>query len=163
MIKYRLVFTFLFVVVLGCADNESSGELDSSPLVSKPEVGNQTSSARKSQKNNKPLYPRLNSDNCVDFLLEFGKENPETKIVMHTSKGDIEIELLEETPLHRANFVYLIKREYFNPTEILRIVKGFIIQGGNSEAEVPQEKRWIIGDYCLPLKYVLNIFTDEVP
>lgn len=144
------LFLLTYLLLISCEDSQSSGENLNEKSSAAQSDSSAHSSARKGQKVKKPLYPRLNSDNCEAFLLAYGEEHPETKIVMHTTKGDIEIDLLTETPIHRANFIYLINRNYFNPTEIIRIVKGFIIQGGNSEKEVPQEKRWIIGDYCLP-------------
>lgn len=149
----RSFLCFLLLVSLmftSCEDPQPSGENVNEPSSAAQVDTAASSSAREGQKVKKPLFPRLNSDNCEAFLLAYGEEHPETQIVMHTTKGDIEIDLLTETPIHRANFIYLINRNYFNPTEILRIVKGFIIQGGNSEKEAPQEKRWIIGDYCLP-------------
>ncbi len=64
-------------------------------------------------------------------LEEFGKANPETNIFFHTSEGDIEARLYPETPLHRANFIRLIKNKYYNQGLFYRILEGFCIQGGN--------------------------------
>jgi cyclophilin family peptidyl-prolyl cis-trans isomerase len=97
-----------------------------------------------------PVYPRLDNSNCEAFLLEWVKEHPANTVIIHTDFGDMEFELFENTPVHRANFLYLIHRNYFNPTEILRVIKGFVVQGGNSEEDEPQTKRFLIGDYSLP-------------
>lgn len=99
------------------------------------------------------LYPRLSNENCESFLLEYGKEHPQNKVRISTSMGDIEVELFDDTPLHRANFIYLINRGYYSPTEFLRVVKGFVVQGGNSEEAEPQEKRFLIGEYTLPAEF----------
>lgn len=66
----------------------------------------------------------------VEVLTAYGKENPETRAVVHTSKGDIEIRLYPETPLHRANFVRLVKAGYFDERDFYRIVPGTVLQGG---------------------------------
>ena len=105
------------------------------------------------QKTTRTIYPRLNDGNCVDFLTEYGKKHPETRVLIHTNHGDIEVELFEETPLHRANFLYLIERNYYNPTEIVRVVKNFVVQGGNSEEVEPAEKRFMIGDHTIPAEF----------
>jgi len=97
-----------------------------------------------------PVYPRLDNEKCEEFLLKYGAEHPENRVIIHTDLGDMEVELFDDTPIHRANFLYLIHRNYFNPTEILRVIKGFVIQGGNSDEEEPQTKRFLIGDYTLP-------------
>lgn len=96
------------------------------------------------------IWPFLDNDNCVEFLTEFGLENPENKVRIKTKYGDIEVQLFDDTPLHRASFIYLIKRGYFNPTEFVRIVKGFVVQGGNSEKMLASQKRFIIGSYTIP-------------
>ena len=65
--------------------------------------------------------------------------------------GDIVIDLYEDTPLHRANFIYLVKQGYFNETFFHRIVPNFIIQGGNSDLPSTNKKRFKLGDdYLIP-------------
>ncbi|MEO0404534.1 MAG: peptidylprolyl isomerase [Bacteroidota bacterium] len=95
-------------------------------------------------------FPILNDNNSVEFLREYGEEHPENTILMETNYGNITLELFDDVPLHRANFLYLVNRGYYDPTEILRVIKGFMIQGGNSEEELAASKRMIIGAYCLP-------------
>ena len=57
-------------------------------------------------------YPKITKKNAVSFLTEYGNENPETQVKITTHLGDIYIELYRDTPLHRANFIYLIKQNY---------------------------------------------------
>lgn len=96
------------------------------------------------------IYKRLNNDNCVAFLEEYGAEHGENLVRMETDFGDILVRLYEDTPIHRASFLYLIERNYFAPTQIVRVVPGFVIQGGNSEELEDQEQRFLIGKYTLP-------------
>lgn len=68
-----------------------------------------------------------------------------------TNHGDIELTLYEDTPLHRANFIYLVKQNYFNNTFFHRVVPNFIIQGGNSDNADTNKKRYALGnDYLIP-------------
>lgn len=94
-------------------------------------------------------YPRLNKDNAEEFLLDFFEKNPERKIKLSTPYGDIKIRLYEKTPVHSANFLMLTKRGYLNDTEFTRIVKDFIVQGGNSQSEQKGLERLLIGSYRL--------------
>lgn len=93
--------------------------------------------------------PLLTEQNADSLLLEYGKTNPETRAVITTSYGDIELELYKDTPVHRANFVYLVKHGYFERTFFHRVVSNFIIQAGNSDNASTNKKRAKIGKYRL--------------
>ena len=93
---------------------------------------------------------KLTNKNMKEFLLDYGKKNPETLVKIHTKFGDIHIKLYEESPLHRANFIYLVKQKYFDETFFYRVAKGFVIQGGNSDRTQMAQKRHDIGDYTIP-------------
>lgn len=85
----------------------------------------------------------ITQENRIEVFKKYGKENPETSVIIETSFGTIQIRLYEETPLHRANFVKLIKEGHYEGSTFYRLVSGFMIQGGNlSEAlthRVPAE------------------------
>lgn len=96
----------------------------------------------------KPLY--LDNKNAIPFLYEYGKNNLENKIRIITKYGNIDILLYENTKYHRANFIYLTKINYFENSMFHRVVKDFIIQGGNSDNINISKKRKKIGRYLLP-------------
>ena len=56
-----------------------------------------------------------------------------TRLKIKTTEGDITIRLYDETPKHRDNFLKLVKEEYFNGTIFHRVIKDFMIQGGDPE------------------------------
>ena len=92
----------------------------------------------------------LNDQNAIPFLFDYGKNNLENKIRIITNYGNIDIQLFEETPYHRANFIFLTKEKYFDGTFFHRVVKDFIIQGGNSDSYDISKRRQKIGRYLLP-------------
>ena len=52
--------------------------------------------------------------------------------VLRTEKGDITISLnADQTPMTVNNFVTLAKKGFYNKTIFHRIIKGFMIQGGD--------------------------------
>ncbi|GMT14935.1 hypothetical protein PFISCL1PPCAC_6232, partial [Pristionchus fissidentatus] len=54
------------------------------------------------------------------------------KVILHTTVGDIEVELwTKEAPLTCKNFIQLCMEGYYNDTIFHRLVKDFIIQGGD--------------------------------
>ena len=54
-----------------------------------------------------------------------------TKIVMDTSKGDINLNLFDEdAPMTVASFLFLAKQGYYNGLKFHRVIPDFMIQGG---------------------------------
>ncbi|MDO8515588.1 MAG: peptidylprolyl isomerase [bacterium] len=50
---------------------------------------------------------------------------------LKTSEGDIIIELSTETPKTSQNFFDLVKKGFYNDVIFHRVIKGFMIQGGD--------------------------------
>lgn len=58
--------------------------------------------------------------------------NPTAKVVLHTTTGDLELELFaKQTPTTSRNFLQLCLDGYYDNTIFHRLVKGFILQGGD--------------------------------
>ncbi len=157
MKQLSIYILLVFAMLTACEDNKKAAagktevhsseakKTDSVPVpdekVKKDDPTEITSSA----------YPKITNENVVEFLTQYGKENPETKVRISTTHGDIDIELYKDTPLHRANFIYLVKQNYFFGTFFHRVVPNFIIQAGNSDNRTTTKKRAQIGkDYLLP-------------
>ena len=92
----------------------------------------------------------LTEENAIDFFFNYAKEVKETKARITTNMGSFTIQLYDNVPYHKGNFIYLIKKGYFDNTQFHRIVKNFIIQGGNSDDKATGKKRAKIGRYLLP-------------
>ncbi|WP_396633814.1 peptidylprolyl isomerase [Maribacter sp. R86514] len=92
----------------------------------------------------------LTEDNAIDFFFNYEKTLKSNKVKITTNLGSFTIELFENVPYHRANFIYLTEKGYFDYTQFHRVVKNFIIQGGNSDDERTGKKRNDLGRYLLP-------------
>ena len=92
----------------------------------------------------------LTEENAIEFFFNYNKTLKEDTVKLSTNFGDITIELFDDVPYHKANFIYLTKKGYFNNTFFHRIVKNFIIQGGNADNVETGRKRGQIGRYLLP-------------
>mgnify|MGYP001292820715 FL=1 len=92
----------------------------------------------------------LNDQNAIPFFFDYNKNNKENKVRIETRFGNIDLLLFNETPYHRSNFIYLTKMKYFDGTSFHRVVKDFIIQGGNSDSYEISKRRKRIGRYLLP-------------
>ncbi|MEA3446693.1 MAG: peptidylprolyl isomerase [Bacteroidota bacterium] len=63
-------------------------------------------------------------------------ESEKEKIILiSTEFGDIKIKLYNETPLHRDNFIKLVKQGFYNDLLFHRVIKGFMIQGGDPDSK----------------------------
>lgn len=139
-----------------CEDNKKASDEKAKTELKEPEKSAskdtvQTDANSEEKNSAKKEYPRITNENVVEFLTEYGAENPETKVRISTQHGDIDIELYEDTPLHRANFIYLVKQQYFDGTFFHRVVPEFIIQAGNSDNPEVYKKRRALGKkYLLP-------------
>jgi len=57
------------------------------------------------------------------------------KVVLKTTMGDITIQLYEDMPITTGNFRDLVKRGVFDDTIFHRVIKDFVIQGGDASAK----------------------------
>lgn len=74
------------------------------------------------------------------------------KVKIQTTLGDIIVRLYDETPLHRDNFVKLAKEGYYDGTLFHRVIKDFMIQGGDPDSKgAPAGKMLGVGgpDYTI--------------
>ena len=75
--------------------------------------------------------------------------------------GDIVVRLYDETPIHRDNFVKLVKEGYYDGTLFHRVIKNFMIQGGDPDSKgAPAGKMLGVGgpDYTLEAEIKDNLY-----
>jgi peptidyl-prolyl cis-trans isomerase A (cyclophilin A) len=89
---------------------------------------------------------RLFEKDPKTFLTEYAKQNLENEVVIKTVGGDIIIKLYDKTPLHRANFIRLVKSNYYVSRKFYRIVYQTAIQGGGEYLDQL--------DYLVPPEYI---------
>jgi cyclophilin family peptidyl-prolyl cis-trans isomerase len=73
-------------------------------------------------------------------------QEKEQKVLITTKYGNMTVKLYNETPLHRDNFIKLTKEAYYNDLLFHRVIKDFMIQGGDPESKnAPSAKRLGMG------------------
>ena len=79
-----------------------------------------------------------------------------TIVLVQTDLGDIKIKLYDETPQHRDNFIKLAKEGYLDSTLFHRVIKEFMIQGGDPDSK-NAEAGAALGeggpDYTIPAEF----------
>ena len=83
------------------------------------------------------------------------------RVKIETMLGDIVVRLYDETPIHRDNFVKLAKEGYYDGTLFHRVIKNFMIQGGDPDSKgAPAGKMLGVGgpDYTLQAEIQDGLF-----
>ena len=158
------IFFFAMTICLVFSCSEKMGNMQDSDKVEKADI--QPESVKKPVKSSDELTyeearlkkpaDSIDNKNTVPFLEKFGAINPETHLVIKTRLGDIGLRLYEDTPLHRASFVFLAKVGYFDTTCFYRVVPDFIIQGGESERLDTQRYKARYMRYKIPPEFREN-------
>ena len=85
-------------------------------------------------------------------------------VKISTAKGEVIVKLYNETPLHRDNFIKLAKAGFYNGTLFHRVIKSFMIQGGdpNSKTAKPDS---VLGNgdvgYTIPAEFRDSLFHKK--
>ena len=98
------------------------------------------------------------------FVASFAAKPKNQYVKISTAKGEVIIKLYNETPLHRDNFIKLAKEGFYNGTLFHRVIKSFMIQGGdpNSKTAKPDS---LLGNgdvgYTIPAEFNPNLFHKK--
>ena len=90
-----------------------------------------------------------------------GALSSESSLEQSSMLGDIIVRLYDETPIHRDNFVKLVKEGYYDGTLFHRVIKDFMIQGGDPDSKgAPAGKMLGVGgpDYTLEAEIKDGLF-----
>jgi cyclophilin family peptidyl-prolyl cis-trans isomerase len=119
--NYRFAYLFLAVALMlaGCKDGKGPKPAEEEAVPPTEQTIEQTQEIK--PMNEAPATP-------ADKWADLGEE-PMLKI--KTTDGTMTVKLYAETPLHRDNFVKLAKSGFYNGLLFHRIIKGFMIQGGD--------------------------------
>src|SRR6186713_1081196 len=92
------------------------------------------------------------------------KKDRKRDVLMQTTMGDIVIRLSDSTPLHRDNFLKLVKVGFYDSVLFHRVMKDFMIQAGD-----PDSKRAADGvalgnggvGYTVPAEFRASLFHKK--
>lgn len=149
----RFYILLLMILTYSCQDTKTSTKTAAPSAEKEAQL-----EAKDTVLEQEKIYPKGTLENPMigsqaelkPFLAQYGKENKETRVRFETRFGNFEVELYKDTPLHRANFIMLVKNEYFNTTQFHRVSPGFVVQGGNNDTRTTAKNRARMGDYLLP-------------
>jgi|SRR6185437_5170953 len=97
----------------------------------------------------KPVLKILFAGLLCYLLIMAAAQRKNQYVKIETAQGYCIVKLYNETPVHRDNFIKLVKAHYFDATTFNRILKGFVIQGGDPDSlydkskTLKPEQKWI--------------------
>jgi len=146
-----LILLLVFVLI-GCSGSDTPNTNETKKLQKNKQKTEKQKSVKKKQFAKKK-FVRLSNDNLVKELTAYGNANKESLILMKTPKGNMKIKLYENTPLHRANIIRLIKNNFYKGTMFYRVVDDFMIQGGDSDDWERKSIKDKMGRYTIPAEF----------
>ncbi|HET7360910.1 MAG TPA: peptidylprolyl isomerase [Salinimicrobium sp.] len=162
MFRPFYIFCFALLIFASCEDKKTSKETqpDSASEIKKKDISEEklpekslSEEMEEKRKEKRPEGPLIVQEEFIPFMTQYGKEHPADKIRIKTRFGNIDVKLFHDTPLHRANFIFLVNHNYFEDTYFYRVDPGFVIQAGNSDNASTNRKRHYIGDYLIPSEF----------
>ena len=92
------------------------------------------------------------------------KKERKRDVLLQTTYGDIVLRLSDSTPLHRENFLKLVKVGFYDSVLFHRVIRNFMIQGGD-----PNSKRAKAGEplgsgdvgYRVPAEFRKSLFHKK--
>ena len=92
------------------------------------------------------------------------KKDRKKDVLLQTSYGEIIVRLSDSTPLHRDNFLKLVKKGYYDSTLFHRVIQNFMIQSGD-----PNSKNAPAGQplgnggpgYTIPSEFRVSLFHKK--
>lgn len=130
--KKRLILALTSTILLtACASNSTTSTSSSSSSSSSSTLATTTDTTASSQYAKDLAYAINNPDASFPQLSSDIAEN-EAAVKIKTTEGDITIKLFpEQAPLTVENFLTHAKEGYYNGTIFHRVIKDFMIQGGD--------------------------------
>lgn len=99
---------------------------------------------------------------CVINIYAAKPRNQYVRI--HTDMGECIIKLYNETPLHRDNFLKLAKEGFYNGSLFHRVIKDFMIQGGDPDSKNAEPGK-LLGEgdvgYTVPAEFRDSLFHKK--
>ncbi len=93
-----------------------------------------------------------------------GSKIPGARVKLTTDSGVIVLRLYNQTPLHRDNFLKLVKQHYFDSLLFHRVIKNFMIQGGDPDSK-RAKSGILLGNggpsYTIPAEFDTSLFHKK--
>lgn len=108
--------------------------------------------------------PTIYASLISTFLLFSSPTPPPVQVEMVTNYGTIVLQLSDETPLHRDNFIKLVEQGTYDSLLFHRVINGFMIQAGDTQSKYADSTASLGGTdlpYTIPAEIVPGLFHKK--
>lgn len=134
--------------------SNDSAETSSTANATVTSIAAHAPATQEKEKNNENM---ANENIPTDTNTTAADNGSNTLVKISTSMGDITVELFNDTPIHRDNFLKLVKEGFYNGVLFHRVINDFMVQTGDPDSkEAPAGKMLGMGDpgYTLEAEFV---------
>lgn len=92
------------------------------------------------------------------------KKDRKKDVLLQTSMGDIILRLSDSTPLHRDNFLKLVKRGFYDSVLFHRVINNFMVQAGDPNSKTATAGKPLGGGgpgYTIPAEFRTSLFHKK--
>ena len=92
------------------------------------------------------------------------KKDRKKDVLLQTSMGDITLRLSDSTPLHRDNFLKLVKQGFYDSVLFHRVINNFMIQAGDPNSKTAAAGKPLGGGgpgYTVPAEFRTSLFHKK--
>ena len=92
------------------------------------------------------------------------KRDRKKDVLLQTSMGDIILRLSDSTPLHRDNFLKLVKQGFYDSILFHRVINNFMIQAGDPDSKMAVAGKPLGGGgpgYTVPAEFRTTLFHKK--
>ena len=96
-------------------------------------------------------------------LLGCSNPNEDYVVFIQTDMGEMVAILYDDTPQHKENFIELAESGFYDGTLFHRVIKDFMIQGGDPNTKDPNHPQFGSGGpgYTVPPEFKRNLFHEK--
>jgi peptidyl-prolyl cis-trans isomerase B (cyclophilin B) len=104
------------------------------------------------------------ADSLGDSQPKSASKNTEFLVFLETTEGRMVLRLSNATPLHRDNFLKLVREGFYDNVLFHRVIKDFMIQGGDPESREAKPGQ-MLGNggpgYTVPAEFVDSLIHSK--
>ena len=103
----------------------------------------------------------FSNTNFAQPVAKLKKSDLKKDVEMVTDAGTFIIRLSDSTPIHRDNFIKLIKSNFYEGIAFHRVISGFMIQAGDEKSRANADSTKFMKDYTLPAEFIPSLFHKK--
>jgi cyclophilin family peptidyl-prolyl cis-trans isomerase len=119
-ITFQMSFLAFVFILSSCNSAAPETETETKEIIEEPPV----------QENTIDTMVQNTSEATTD-----ANQSKMTIVTIKTTLGNIKVQLYDETPLHKANFIKLCKSNFYDGLLFHRVISQFMIQGGDPDSK----------------------------